>query len=67
MALQLPTPWSISPTIIIIRKAFCPIITHPLDPLDFNTQPFAIHDETFVLQNMVSEGMLKPVKNLKRG
>ena len=35
--------------------------------LDFNTQPFAIHDETFVLQNMVSEGMLKPVKKLKRG
>jgi len=30
--------------------------------LDFNAQPFAIHDETFVLQNMVSEGVLKPAK-----
>ena len=29
--------------------------------MDFNTQPFTIHDEQFVLQNMVSEGALAAV------
>ena len=47
----------------VVGRASDPLNRGELVELDFNAQPFAIHDETFVLQNMVSEGVLKPAKS----